>query len=312
MKLSDLIRYRNTLKEMSAINTWHDIRQDLQSIDHQIQVQSIQVENFASQFHQSTDNVKKAIEHSQSILDELAGKVDELVADTEKPWFQESYRLFEQEMCYETSEYILNRRPNNSVETENFYRSRLMRYSDWKYPAMIIRPGQENFIEDLVACDPLYLVDINHELLKPALDRYNEIYARRLRPYVIDDRKPEPILGRLPKGQFGLVFAYNYFNYKPFEVLRRYFTEILECLRPGGSLIMTINDCDRHHGVMLVEQHFCCYTPGYLVIEMAQSLGFELIFQWHDGGPSTWIEFKKPGALTTFRGGQALAKIMPK
>lgn len=312
MKLSELVRYRNALREMSAIDTWHNIRQDLQSIDHQIHAQTIQVENFANQFRQTTENVKHAIEQSQAVLDELTKKVNTLVEDTEKPWFQESYRLFEQEMCFETSEYILNRRPNNSPETESFYRSRLIRYSNWQYPAMIIRPGQENFIEDLVACDPLYLVDSNHDLLKPALDRYNEIYARRLRPYIINDRKPEPILSRLPVNQFGLVFAYNYFNYKPFEVLKRYFIEILECLRPGGSLIMTINDCDRQHGVMLVEQHFCCYTPGYLVIEMAQSLGFELIFQWHDGGPSTWLELKKPGELTSLRGGQALAKIMPK
>lgn len=312
MKLSDLIRYRNSLRQMSAMAAWNTIQPTLSSIDHEIRTQGIQIENFADQIQEANNNVKQSIQQSQLVLDNLNQQIDALVADSEKPWFQESYRLFEEEMCYETSDYILDRRPNLSTETQNFYSSRLIRYSNWKYPAMIIRPGKEDFIEDLVACDPLYLVDTDHDLLRPALDRYNEIYARRLRPYVINDRNQDQILSRLPTDQFGLIFAYNYFNFKPFELLKTYLMEILKCLRPGGVLVMTFNDCDRPHGVLLVEQNFCCYTPGYLVIILAQSLGYELLFKWHDGGSSTWIELKKPGTIETLRGGQALARIVPK
>jgi SAM-dependent methyltransferase len=109
-----------------------------------------------------------------------------------------------------------------------------------------------------------------------------------------------------------LVFAYNFFNFRPFEVLRQYLTEIYQKLRPGGILIMTFNDCDRAKAVMLVEQHYCCYTPGYLVRELAQSLGYEIAFAWTDQGPSTWLELRKPGERPGLRGGQALAKILPK
>jgi hypothetical protein len=42
-------------------------------------------------------------------------------------------------------------------------------------------------------------------------------------------------------------------------------------------------------------------------------VGFELKFRYDDDtGPSTWIELQKPGTLTSLRGGQALAKILPK
>jgi SAM-dependent methyltransferase len=164
----------------------------------------------------------------------------------------------------------------------------------------------------MVDCDPLYLVDDRHELLIPTISRHHEIYQRRLRPYVINERQDGEILTALPNNQFGLIFAYNFFNYKPFEVIRRYLEELYQKLRPGGVLIMTINDCDRDKGVVLVEQHFCCYTPGKMVIELAQSLGFKTVFTWTDNGPSTWIELQHPGELTSLRGGQTLAKVVPK
>ena len=75
---------------------------------------------------------------------------------------------------------------------------------------------------------------------------------------------------------------------------------------------MTFNDCDRAKAVMLVEHHYCCYTPGYLVRELAQSLGYEIAFAWNDQGPTTWLELRRPGERPSLRGGQALAKILPK
>ena len=75
---------------------------------------------------------------------------------------------------------------------------------------------------------------------------------------------------------------------------------------------MTFNDCDRDKAVMLVERRYCCYTPGKLLIQLAKTLGYEVLFQWHDNGPSTWLELKRPGTLATLRGGQTLAKILPK
>jgi SAM-dependent methyltransferase len=235
-----------------------------------------------------------------------------LIETSEKPWLQESYRLYEQEMVNESTEYILNRRPTITPETEQFYRTRIVRYNSWKHPAMIIRPGRDTYINELLASDPLYLVDERHDLLEPAMTMFNEQYQQRLRPCTINERQDQEILGKLPNSQFGLVLAYNFFNFRPFEVIKRYLAEIFQKLRPGGVLAMTFNECDRVKGVMLVEQHFCCYTPGYLVRELAQSLGYEIAFSWTDQGPATWLELRKPGEFQSLRGGQALAKIIPK
>ena len=312
MKLSELVNYMNLLDALSAEDTARQADQDLAKITHVVSSSAIQLEDFSAVLGQRQNQVAEALRQYESGLVTLKHTLRELIATTEKPWFTESYRLYEQEMLNETTEDILNRSPKISADTAQFYRTRLTRYNSWHHAAMIIRPGYETFIHELLASDPLYLVDESHDLLQPAMTQFNDQYQQRLRPYTIQERSGTAILDQLPKSQFGLVFAYNFFNFRPFQVLRQYLTEIYQKLRPGGTLIVTFNDCDRAKAVMLVEQHYCCYTPGYLVRELAQSLGYEIAFSWTDQGPSTWLELRRPGERPSLRGGQALAKILPK
>lgn len=312
MKLSDLVNYYNALEAMSSCSVKRESDAKIEKITYLVDDQNIKIADFAVQLQQKRQQINEAFDLFESDLNGLKIQLKQLIASTEKPWFQESYRLYEQEMIHETTDYILNRRLNITPETEQFYRTRIVRYNSWQYPAMIIRPGRETFINELLASDPLYLVDENYDLIKPALNLFNEHYQNRLRPYTINERLDEAILWKFPNNQFGLVFAYNFFNFRPFEMLKKYLAEIYKKLRSGGVLAMTFNDCDRSKGVMLVEQHYCCYTPGYLVKELAQSIGFEISFSWNDGGPSTWLELKKPGEFESLRGGQTLAKVIPK
>jgi SAM-dependent methyltransferase len=312
MKLSELIAYQNQLDAMSVDPIRQAADGEIEKITYLVKNQNIQILDFTKQLQLKHQSIQQAFLDMNLDLQQLKLQLKQLIENTEKPWFAESYKLYEQGMIHETTEYILNRRPNISAETEQFYRTRVVRYNGWKHPAMIIRPGLETYINELLGTDPLYLVDESHELLVPAMNLFNETYQQRLRPYTINERQDQDILGKLPDGQFGLVLAYNFFNFRPFEVLKKYLSEIYQKLRPGGVLAMTFNDCDRAKGVMLVEQHFCCYTPGYLVRELAQRLGYEIVFSWTDDGPSTWLELKKPGEFTSLRGGQALAKLIPK
>lgn len=312
MKLSELIHYQNQLETLSTDPLWKDASFGLNAILHLVSTQNLQIEDFTKQLNDKHFTIHESFGNFEQILNQLKLKIKQLISDAEKPWFSESYRLYDQEMSNETIDDLMFRTPNISQDTEIFYRGRLMRYTSWQHPAMIIRPGVEKYINDTVDCDPLYLVDVDHNLLTPAISSFNEVYQRRLRPYVVTEKDAEPILTRLPDDQFGLIFAYNFFNFRPFEVIRQWLTELYQKLKPGGMLLMTINDCDRYKGVMLVENHFCCYTPGYLICELAKSLGFEIVFKWHDDGPNTWLELRRPGELTSLRGGQTLAKIIPK
>jgi SAM-dependent methyltransferase len=312
MKLSNLINYRCELEAMSVANTARQSNIEIEKITHLVGNQNIQVAEFNQQLCKRQLDIQQAFDNFEKDLDSLKLELKKIIEVAEKPWFAESYRLYEEEMIHETTKYILDRRAEIDSDTEKFYRTRIVRYNDWKHPAMILRPGMEPYIHELLASDPLYLVDEHYDLLRPAIEQFNEQYQTRLRPYTINERNSEKILEKLPDNQFGLVFAYNFFNFRPFEVIKKYFTEIYEKLRPGGFLVITFNDCDRPKGVMLVEQHFCCYTPGYLVRELAQTIGYEIAFSWTDQGPSTWLELRKPGQFESLRGGQALAKVIPK
>ena len=308
MQFSQLVNLRNQLNAMSSQPSKTAADLELDQIAYLISTQPELFGPVGQDLLTKQIGIQQSFDQYEQCLNQLKSLIKAQTEAEEKYWFQDSYTLYEK--LYETSEYILNRRPDIDTEIENLYKSRIMKYADWHYSAMIIRPGTESFINNMVAYDPLYLIDEKHELLTPALNMFNKVYQRRLRTYVVNERTDEEILGKLPNDQFGMCLAYNYFNYRPFEVLKKYLIEIYQKLKPGGILIMTFNDCDRVSAVKLVESKFCSYTPGYLVRELAERVGYEIEFSWNDPGPSTWIEFKKPGNLSSLKGGQALAKIM--
>ena len=313
MKFSELVNLRNQLNAMSSQPSQAATDLELGQVAYLINTQPELFGQVGQDLLTKQVTIQQSFNEFEQCLDQLQTLIKDKTEIAEKPWFQDNYTLYESlPSVIETPEYIFNRKLDITTEIENLYRSRIMKYADWHYSAMIIRPGAESFIKDMVAYDPLYLIDEKHELLTPAMSMFNEIYQRRLRTYVVNERSDEEILNKLPNNQFGMCLVYNYFNYRPFEVLKRYLVEIHQKLRPGGVLAMTFNDCDRVSAVRLVENKFCSYTPGYLVRELAESLGYTIEFSWNDPGPSTWIEFKKPGVLDSLKGGQSLAKIVSK
>jgi hypothetical protein len=212
-------------------------------------------------------------------------------------------------MQCDSNEYILNRQQSLTVEIKELIIARLQRHGDWHHAGMIIRPGHEDWINLLVGCDPLYLVDTNRDLLDPAVLRFNDQYQRRLRTYEAAENLTDAILKQLPQEQFAFCLVYNFFNFKPMELVTKYLSELFYKLKPGGTVALTINDCDRTGAVKLAESGFKCYTPKSAVVAHCQNLGFELLTNFHIDAASTWLEFQRPGELTSLRGGQALAQI---
>ena len=310
MKLSELIAYRNQLDALSSVPTLTTANLELNKILHLVDSQPKLMSAMTHNLEQQYANVQQAFSKFEDDLNNLKSQLKQQIEIAERSWFQESYTLYEGELI-QGAESILELRKPNTLDTEPF-QLRLSQYANWKYPALLIRPGLETFIENMVAYDPLYLVDLSHDYLAPAISRFNEKYQNRLRPYVVSEELDQDILTKIPNEQFGMCLAYNYFNFRPFEILKKYLTEIYQKLKPGGILAFTFNDCDRPSAVRLVENYYCCYTPGYLVRELAISTGYEIVYSWNDPGPTTWLELKKPGELTSLKGGQTLAKIVPK
>jgi len=317
MTFRELVYFWEQLRDQSSTDTHNSAIQQLLKIMHRATNCSGDIDNDLLQIRYN--DIDSAFVNFEQTLEQLKLHVKNQIVQQEPRMLARSLDWYEETLRLQLSQHpdfvneLRNQRAYITQETETMFIARAMRHSDWHYAAMIIHPGAEPFMQHMVGHDPLYILDESDHLLEQlAMKHYNEAYQRRLRPYVIEESFDHDILSRLPDAQFGVCFAYNFFNFRPFEVLKKYLSEIYQKLRPGGVLAMTLNDCDRDKGVMLVEQHFCCYTPGYLIKELAQTIGYELVFSWTDQGPTTWLELRKPGKFESLRGGQALAKILPK
>lgn len=194
---------------------------------------------------------------------------------------------------------------------DDLIKSQIVKYVDWHYPGLIFRPINSVCVDDMVGFDPLYLVDHNQTYLEPITEKFNEVYQRRLRYYTIDDRTADPILTKLPQGQFGCVVAHNFFNYKKYSTVCRYLTEVFDLLKPGGVFIFTFNDCDYIKAIELVETRKATYVPGSMIKQQATELGYKIIHYESTDDQTTCIELLKPGTLTSLRGGQTLGRIVP-
>lgn len=309
-ELSKLVAYRNLLDKIDIdLNKKTSILK-INSIMHTIESSALQIEDYTEELQSSRNNIMHTVNEFYQNLDNLKNKLNELILLQEPAYLKNCIELYRSSLYNETSEYILNRKFALSNETVNLFKTRISSYTDFKFPGLIIRPGNEEWLGILVANDPLYIVDLNKELLIPCLENYRLAYKQRIRSYVVIENSENKILNALPDSQFGLCFVYNFFNFKPLVIIKQYLEEIYQKLRPGGTLIMTYNDCDHEHGVILAERCFASYTPGRTIHEIIKNIGYSITYNWSSKSALNWVELKKPGTLSSLRGGQALAKII--
>ena len=312
MKLSDIVRYQNHLDTLSVYKAAAAAQAEVTKITHTVQHNEVQIEEHAARLISIQEDLEKSLRDYQQELTRLCDDVQKLIEHHEPEYFTASTDNYQQGMCSDTPAYILERTRPIDPDTKTLLVDRLTAYTDWRYPGMVLRPAHGPGIESLVALDPLYLVDTHQDLLDPMRSLFTTEYQRRLRYYVIEEYTDHQIFWNLPQEQFGFVYAFRYFDFKPWEVLQQYLDEIFVLLRPGGSFLFSFNDCDHWRAVGLTEHHFCCYTPGRLVREYARKLGYNIIYDYNDDAGTAWLELRKSGTLDSIRGAQALAGIFSK
>ena len=345
MKLSEIVAFKNQIDLLPSIEIIKLAAVvELLKIKYVLELKDIVPTEQLQELIKNKNNLQQSFDQLDSTVSTIKNYIKKIIALEELSYYEDSLRLYKQsvdrniEHGYSREDDILSfvdawgivrrmplevktdhkncinneilSRTLNILESEkNIITSRILSYADWHYPAAIIRPGCEDFINHLVANDPLYLIDEHKDLLLPAMNRFNQQYQNRLRPCVINESNGTNILDRLPDNQFSFFVAYNYFDYKPLDIIKIYLTEIFKKLRPGGTLAMTFNDCDYAGAVSRVENRTGYYTPGRMILEHCVQIGYTEIFKLANNESSTWVELQKPGTLTSVRGGQTLAKI---
>ena len=310
MILSEIVAQKNTIDKLTVLTVAKTALSELDSVIEIIKRADLPIQEQLEDMDTSQLVVHNVLINFENIIDSIKYAALQAIENNEIGYFKQSKVLYET-MRHEEVDYILNRKKNISDATKSLIETRSSLYIDWKFPGMIIRPGHESQIENMVALDPLYVVDTHADLLLPAMVRFTPEYQARVRKYVISEYTKNPIFKDLPKNQFGFVFCHNYFQYKPIGIIQNYITEMFELLRPGGVFGFTYNDCDFSHAVRLVEQNFHCYTPGRLIKQWALSQGFDVVFEHHADENIHWLELQKPGTKSSLRGGQSMAAIVP-
>ena len=321
MKLSELIAYRNLLLKPNIQDIVYQSEREFESIVHTVKNSPIQIRSHTQTLEEDLVNTRDIHNQFKSTLNEIIIGLNLEIETEEKSYYENSlaeynkitYNRYNGRIVHSLD--ILKRIIQITPDARLMITNRIKSYIDWKNAGMIIRPGREDFIKHLVECDPLYIIDHDEELLKESVTEFSEEYQARIRHHYITDvttHTGKPLIETIPNGQFGFCLAYNFFNFVAMEPFEQYLKEIFSKLKPGGILALTFNDCDYAHGVGLVERNYSFYTPGKRVLAAAKSIGYKQMFSWTDGGDFTWLELRKPGELVSLKGGQTLAKILPK
>ena len=190
--------------------------------------------------------------------------------------------------------------------------SRIRQYTNWKYPCLEIGPGDGFWTDNLVGSDPLYLVDIHKEFLDQTLQKYLDIYKKRIRTYLIGSaaQNSEYNVGMLPDGQIGFIFSWAVFDYIPYQQAKSYIESCVKSLRPGGVMLFSYNDCDYYKNAAAAEGGLRAWMTKKLLGQIFDDLGLELIgFFNSDGFNHNWAEIKKPGHLYSMKTTQPLFNI---
>lgn len=298
-KLSDLVSVKNTI--IQAMNTdsltleINNYQRAVESVADIPGPHSAQARIIASDIQQLSRQTDPIAASAKQMLVDVQKEIDRIT----KNYHARGYMI--------NGSYATNR---TTVEGERQLRtmkiypetkekivSAIGQYVDWRYAGLEIGPGDGVWTEYLVACDPLYLVDIHSEFLNYTVDKFNQQYQIKLRTYVTKETN----LDMLPQNQFGFVFSWNVFNYLTSDLVDQYLSQIYQILRPGGVCMFSYNNADRPNAAVFVETGFMSYLPKHLLLTLTNKHNFELIKAEDCEETVSWIEIRKPGDLRSIK-----------
>lgn len=314
MKLSDLIRYQNTIENLSTQSVWSEVdnKFDRMAMDIVEGNEDLPIEDAVNKFQKAWHEISLALSTVDSSLSDVRDIIDAARQVADKEALLQSYKV----------SHLLNGDPDQAAAVHRMdqvnplfrnekdieqYIARIQLHASWQYPGAVIRPLNGEFMPYLTPADPLYVLDVDPKLWEPTKQLFTPQYQRRLRYKIIKEEIDVLVGRRLPAGQLGFVLVNNFFNYRHFELIQRYMTELFDVLRPGGVVMFTYNNCDLPDACVNFEQNAACYTPASLLRPMLESLDYEIQAQYDNG--VSWLEVKKPGTLSTLRGGQTIGVV---
>lgn len=256
---------------------------------------------------------KQNIQNSVDKIDSLIKSVDKEIVDITKNWKTRNYYI-NGVIATNAVDIETDRNTRKTIiddTTKQIISTAAEAYSSWQHAVLEIGPGDGLWTPHLVAGDPLYLIDVHEEYLKSTISKFHKNYQKRIRSYVVSQHYDSLNLSVLPQGQFGFIFAWNVFDYLPYQNISVYLNQCFKLLKPGGVMMFSYNDCEAPLSASYAEIGFKSWMPKWLLTEAIQLQGFEIIKFSNQTENHHWVEIKKPGELKSIRASQPLASILP-
>jgi hypothetical protein len=128
----------------------------------------------------------------------------------------------------------------------------LHRFTDFKYPALMVGKDYLSLSDNIVSNDQLYVLFPEAEASHFDL-LYNPVYVNSIRKYFYKNNNTN-IFAALPENQFSLITSTVFEDTTPDSQIVDYFKSIKSLLRPGGCLFFTFFDYTNVASFELVEQ----------------------------------------------------------
>ena len=257
-----------------------------------------------------SEGISNSVDKINSLMTILDKKISEITKDWKTRDYYINGMIATNAVDIETDRTI--RKTKIDDRTKHQVSTKAESYTSWQYPVLEIGPGDGMWTPHLVAGDPLYLIDVHEDYIKSTISKFNPQYQKKIRSYIVSQHCDSLDLSILPQGQFGFIFAWNVFDYFPYENIRIYLQQCYNLLKPGGAMMFSYNNCEISLAASYAEVGFKSWMPKWLLTEAIELYGFEIIQFTSTADKQHWVEIKKPGTLTSIRATQPLSAILPR
>ena len=308
-KLTDLVKYRNELANaVNSLNLHNTINKKINA------VARVQDDNTTVSY-----NVDDIINNYKQLIvdnDNNISKINELIVSINADIDRLANELFSNRKLLDNTSRI------DTLADSEFkltIKSKIRQHCDWHYPGLQISCNSKEFIDCMVAADPLYLTDsledrAVHIKLNELISLYPQQYQNRLRLYSIDGHD----FSKLPVAQFSFILCWNFLDYVELDSLAEYMRQMFALLRPGGVFMFSYNNCDTVDSARLAESNEMSWTSARAIKQLCSEIGYDVILLGEHSTENvqfpyiSWAELQKPGKLTTVKAHQVAGKILEK
>lgn len=311
--MSKLLTYKYT------VDNW-DISKELAALEAKFKLMQNNITDFNNSFFSfdmsmidmKLDEMKSELHELASTIDTLKKASGELCRDEDKKLLVENYEwYFKRRTWFNLVEAERTRNRdlfNTNDELALRFNNLVKEYASWQFPSVYIRPNTLRFFDALKASDFLYIME-QIDVTKYIKENLSKAEYNTVRFKLINETKKKFITEALPIGQMGLIVMEDFINFKPISIIKQYLEESHEVLTPGGTLMFTFNDCDLPAGATMAQEGVYAYTPGYMIRELCDQIGFDIIKE-ETSSRISYMCLRKEGTLTSLKAGKTLGEIV--